>query len=164
MRYAVVGADPAGIFITRALYRKFGGMIQIDLYGDPQGAQFNTFVDPVDPSVFFDVGTCFLHRGYDNSIVPLIDELSMTIDFENNNPLMNGIHKLDNMSLTDTVKSCGALIYLGVHLKIWLRLRNLLPAMYAMSASSYLTHIGLKDFMNNNSFKWRMVITNRNKI
>ncbi len=63
MKIAVVGAGPAGIFTARALRRRFGDTIQIDLYGDPKSAQFHTFVDPMDPSISFDVGTCYLHSG-----------------------------------------------------------------------------------------------------
>ncbi len=38
MKIAVVGAGPAGIFTARALRRRFGETIQVDLYGDPEGA------------------------------------------------------------------------------------------------------------------------------
>ena len=92
---AIGGAGPAGIFSARALRRRFGDSVQISIYGDPMNAQFHTFVDPMDPSMVFDVGTCYVHRGYDNSLMPIIRELGMTLDVENNSPFHGGTYHVD---------------------------------------------------------------------
>ena len=157
MRIAVVGAGPAGIFAVRGLRQRFGDKIQIDLYGDPTAAQFHTFVDPIDPSITFDIGTCYVHRGYDNSILPLVRELGLTLDVENNSPYSKGTSTIELPSWTKALMIAGAFSYLGMHHRLWLLLRNTLPGMYSMSASSYIVSIGMGALMETTQFQWCVV-------
>ena len=157
MRVAVVGAGPAGTFTVRELHRQFGDAIHIDLYGDPNEAQFHTFVDPMDPSISFDVGTCYVHRRYENSIMPLVRELGMTLDVENNSPFQVGTYAMDSPPWILSLLLAGVFTYLEVHYRLWLLFRNITPGFYAQSASAYLSLIGLNKLMENTNFQWVVV-------
>jgi hypothetical protein len=152
MKIAVIGAGPAGIFTTSALYRRFGDTIKIDLFGDPDCAQFHTFVDPLDPSISFDVGTCYLHHGYSNSLVPIIEELGMTLNYENDSPFTVGASVMNQKSLLDTLLLSGVFAYLEAHRQLWLHTRNVVPAVFAVPASVYLAQAGLQILLDNMYF------------
>ena len=111
----------------------------------------------MDPSISFDVGTCYLHHGYDSSIMPLIKELGMTIDVENNSPFHAGTSIMDRTPLLDALLISGALSYLKAHRQLWLKTRNVVPAVFAVPASVYLERAGLQSLVSDAGFKWAVV-------
>ena len=71
MRIAIIGAGPSGILTAKNLIRYTNQPLKIKIFGKISDSQCRT-VD-VD-GIKCDVGTCYLHSGYYNTVVPLAEE------------------------------------------------------------------------------------------
>ncbi len=88
-KIAIIGAGPAGI--TLALELKDIGFQDVTVFGDFGEAQCRTL--EVD-GVVADVGTCYVHSGYWNTVKPLVKRYGFHLNYLPDATLANDdLHK-----------------------------------------------------------------------
>jgi hypothetical protein len=139
-RIAIIGAGPAGITIASELKNR--GYKEIVLFGNPEEAQYKTI--KVE-NMIVDVGTCYIHPGYWNTVYPMIKKTGLHAKyltpaeiFDSNNQLVTFSKKEKASSLFMTLK------FLFFSSK-WRLFRNTaFSKKYGISMEAYLNNRGLE--------------------
>jgi len=117
--------------------------------GDPTNAQPRTISCG---TVTFDVATVYLHRGYENSIQPLMAEFGFHMDVENNTPTGLAYFQLDPWYIR--LLGIAMLGYLFLHRCLWVLLARQWPILYAQSVKVYMERSGLGRLTQSSGFLW----------
>ncbi len=145
---AIIGAGPAGILAGVELLR--AGYTNLTIIGKFEEAQCCTkFVDGVTA----DVGTCYLHSGYFNTIKRLVKDYDIHIDYLESDA--SSVYSSDTSTevqpgLLEKWLNYLGLIYFLLHSFVWMLLKDSYLGRYIYSCSfeKYLKRVGL-GFMTN---------------
>ena len=142
-KIAIIGAGPAGILAGVELQK--AGYTDITIYGKFEEAQCRT--KHID-GVVADVGTCYVHSGYYNTIKKLVEKYDIHIEYLGAEPKsVNSadIHKAIKPSTKEKILAYLALAYFIGHGVVWKFLKNtyLGRYLYGMSFEKYLKRVGL---------------------
>jgi hypothetical protein len=140
LRIAVIGAGPAGI--TAAYELKKRGYQNIVIFGDPKEAQCKTIKIE---DVIADVGTCYTHPGYWNTVYRLVKYAGFHIKKVGLPDILNS----KNEPIPPTVKDFFgsvmiSIIFILVTLKYRIFRRTCLSKNYSFSAAKFLELMHLK--------------------
>ena len=139
-KIAVVGCGPSGIFTCYFLNKL--GYTNIHLYGDINDAQPKTIM--VD-DIVNDIATCYIHNGYNNSIVKLLNEFNLQCyDIGGENYIQriinNKITEIDNVNISlDELHNLILFIYLCIKWKLF----NTTSHEYSKNMEDYLKNNGV---------------------
>lgn len=147
-KIAVIGAGPSGITTLYWLNKK--GLTNIDIYGDIDKSQPKTII--VD-NVSCDVGTCYIHSGYYNSVKTIAKEYSINITgllppqetTQANPTIFSDTEDLDFIGYL----KLGCFI---LHSVFWrfLNKTELSKDIYSVSFKDYVETVGLGSLVNDN--------------
>lgn len=157
---AIIGAGPAGIFTALEILKKVGSADHtITIFGDPANAQPQTYSNSTG-TVVFDVGTCYTHIGYNNSIIPLAQKYGFNLDPESkeNRTVKSDKEPSRFQSVTNSIAGIALLTYLKLCRTEWKLLHNKFPSLYAHSFKDHLDKRGLSVLSNNLLFNYAVTV------
>ena len=142
-KIAVIGAGPAGIFAAVELQE--AGYKDITIYGDFKEAQCRTV--EVD-GVTADVGTCYVHSGYFNTIKKFVKRYGIHIRYLGDDAKTvnsTDIHKAIAPGTMEKIFTYLGIFYFLLHSLIWKFLKHswLGRFFYGVSFEKYLKRVGL---------------------
>lgn len=139
---AIIGSGPAGV--TMALELKDLGFQNITIFGDFEEAQCRTV--EVD-GVIADVGTCYAHNGYWNTVKPLVKRYGFHLKYLPEANLVNDALQKTTGSLGQKIRTVFSLLwFLALGLRYLLLYRSKRSRAYGISMQQYLEKQGLKIF------------------
>lgn len=142
-KIAVIGAGPAGILA--AIELQDAGYENITVYGKFEEAQCRT--KHVE-DVVADVGTCYVHSGYFNTIKKLVKRFDIHIKYLDADPKSvnsTSIHTSISPSIKEKIFTYLRLFYFLLHAVTWKFLKHsyLGRFLYGISFEKYLRRVGL---------------------
>ncbi len=142
-KIAIIGAGPAGILAGVELQK--AGYKDITIYGKFEEAQCRT--KQID-GVVADVGTCYVHAGYYNTIKKLVGDYDIHIKYLGEAPKSvnsTDIHTAVQPSTREKIMTYLGLAYFLLHGLLWklLRYTYLGRYIYGVSFERYLQQVGL---------------------
>ena len=142
-KIAVIGAGPAGILA--AIELQDAGYENITIYGKFEEAQCRT--KHVE-NVTADVGTCYVHFGYFNTIKKLVKRFDIHIKYLEAQPKSvnsTNVHAAVFPSVIEKILTYLRLFYFLLHAFIWKFLKHsyLGQLLYGISFEKYLRRVGL---------------------
>ncbi len=142
-KIAVIGAGPAGIFAAVELQE--AGYQDVSIYGKFEEAQCRT--KHIDGAVA-DVGTCYVHSGYFNSIKKFVKRYDIHIKYLGSDAKTvnsSNINQAIQPSKRERFFTYLAILYFLLHSIIWkfLKYTRLGSWFYGVSFEKYLKNVGL---------------------
>jgi hypothetical protein len=149
-RIAIVGSGWSGMLALYHLLKiphEKGRNPKITIFGDPDECQAKSI--QVGTNLICDIGTCYLHPGYGNSVCALADEFGVTLEFPPGADMItNGVvGSLPEPGWIDNV----CIVILLFHQFMWNYLRfipYISDFLYGRSMASYLQYAGLGRLSN----------------
>lgn len=131
---AIIGAGPAGI--TCALELKKRGFKNITIFGKFEEAQCRSLHIG---GVVADVGTCYLHSGYWNTVKPLVREFGLHLNYLEAPTLINDRGETPRLRLHEKVETLlGLLFFIGLSFKWLFTYRSEKSRRYGVPMEDYL--------------------------
>lgn len=142
-KIAIIGAGPSGILAATAL--RDAGYTNITIYGKFEEAQCCT---KHIGGVVADVGTCYVHAGYFNTVKKLVDRFDINIKYlDSNSNLVNSedVHTTIPLTLGTKIVTYLGIFYFLIHGIIWKFLKHTWAGkyIYGVSFECYLKTVGL---------------------
>lgn len=142
-KIGIIGAGPAGILAGAELQK--AGYRDITIFGKFEEAQCRT--KQID-NVMADVGTCYVHSGYFNTIKKLVKQYDINITYLEVAPKSvnsTDIHTPISPSSREKIAAYLGLAYFLVHSLVWKLLKHSFAGryLYGTSFEKYLKRVGL---------------------
>ena len=138
-KIAIIGAGPSGITTSYFLNKK--GYTNIDIYGDIEDAQPKTLKIE---DIYIETTTCYLHPGYNNSIVKLVNEYDLSLKILDKAQIIENENvKDDNFNLSVKEYAGITLFVLTTLLYKFTKHTFLSKYVYSTSFKKYLDNIKL---------------------
>jgi hypothetical protein len=142
IRIAIIGAGPAGTTCARELRDK--GFNNITIFGNFEDAQSRTM--QIDGRTA-DVGTCYVHSGYWNTVVPLLKRYGLSLNRLPAPTLVDSNMQTQTQSVSERLKMLAGLLYfIFLSFRYLLFYRGTKSPEYSVSMQAYLSARGLDGF------------------